>query len=294
MTRDATLTYKILVDGRMGNDGCIQTYWVSTDYLGVAIESAIEAAKAMKVSNPIACVAIVVEDVPIETVQVKPNVYFPEETHLYPIEPEDDRLRYPIGIIPSDNTSHSDPDEIVEAYTVNSDETPFCVEVVVDRRRIENVFFQLVEMLPSASALEIRICGHWDDTRKTGIWLSPDWDSPKKVVSYLKRYKYDLLYNGFVEVSVYSRQEKSTLRLDDHKIIEFYSEHTRYLEDFVGNVEQLGFKPRAPFLTIARGFHHFHYRPSNSLDRVALANALEADGFRFVESIDDDDYNVGD
>jgi len=283
-----TQTFRLLIDGQLGADGCFQTYWATADHLGHAIELAVNAAHARQLVNPVACEAAIVDEAPSDTVQLESNLYCSDESHLYPVEPGDDPFQYPVGIIPSDNGDDADPDEIHEAYAVDIDEKPFDVEVVVDRRRLESLFFSLVEKLPSASALEVRICGHWDNTQRTGIWLSPDWNSKRTVIDYLTTRKTDLFYSGFVEIAVYCRPQKCTLRIDDHKMIAFYSDSKKYLSEFVSNIERLGIQRHAPFLTIARGFHHYHYRPTNSLDRIELVEALESDGFRLVDSLADD------
>lgn len=226
-----THTFRILIDGQLNVDGCIQTFWANADQLGHAIELAVTAARARKLVNPVACEATIVDEVPSGTVQFEPSLYCTGESHLYPIEAGNDPFQYPVGIIPSDNGDDADPDEIKEAYSVDIDEKPFDVEVVVDRRRIEDLFFSLVEQLPAASALEVRICGHWDNTQRTGIWLSPDWNSKRTVIDYLTTRKTDLFYSGFVEIAVYCRPQKCTLRIDDHKTIAFYSDSKSYLRE---------------------------------------------------------------
>lgn len=291
MTTPSRLCYQILVQGTHGSEFCYQTYWAISSDLGLAIGYVIEAARTHGIADPVPCRATLVADVPDNAVDLRDGVLFcHDEMYTCPLDPSDDPFQFPSGIIPCDDGDQSDPDEIVEAYVVDTQEFPIDVEVVVDRRRLLDTFFSLLRWLPSASAIEVRIRGHWDNTHKTGIWLSPDWDSHEVILKYIDDRQPDLLMSGYVDIAIYCRPERATLRLTHHKTIVFLADNRTGVGRCVSKIQDLGFSPIESALMIGRGFCHYHYRLPNSHDRASLITELEDDGFRYVKSTVDEQY----
>ncbi len=295
VTPDSTECYEISIEGTNGSEGCFVNIWAVASNLSVAIADAIEAAKSLDIANPIPYLAACIDEIPDDAVDLGNGLVFSgHEIHLFPLDPAEDAFQFPAGIVPCDCgvAGEPDPGEIVETYVVKSQEAPFSVEVVVDRRRLVDTFYSLLEWLPSANALEVRIHGSWDNSRRTDIWLSPEWDSGKVIREYIEDRKVDLIMNGFVELGVNCREEEATLRLTDHKMISFYAQDMRYVDSCISKLEEMCFVPVESALMIQYGMHHFHYLPPDSHDRASLIAALEADQFDWVESLEDDDYCI--
>jgi hypothetical protein len=58
-------------------------------------------------------------------------------------------------------------------------------EVVVGGERVIEVFMQVVELLPAADNIEVRVTGHFDGDGRTEVWLTPRLGDVRRAIRFL-------------------------------------------------------------------------------------------------------------
>ena len=130
---------------------------------------------------------------------------------------------------------------------------------------------------------EVRVLDHFEDTGKTDVWLTSRVNA-KKVLRVLDEHDDDLIENGHVEISVYVRAHKATLRLSEHKTVVWLAEDRALEAEIARWLGELKI-PRADALVTVRDAAHFHYRPARSKDRLKLGVELYRQRLRKVDVI---------
>lgn len=188
-------------------------------------------------------------------------------------------VRWPLGVVPSFG-------DAARAATVREGFTRRdggVIEAVVDGPRTDDVLLGLVEKLPAADNVEVRVMDHHDGGASIDVWLTPRIDA-KKVIRLLDDEDIELLHNGHVEVSIYLRAQRSTLKLGEHKTIVWLSEDVALSDQLVSWLCAMGLEERAELPTIAQ-MGHFHWRPAATSPRKRLEDRLKKLGLRQVDSI---------
>ena len=124
---------------------------------------------------------------------------------------------------------------------------------------------------------------HFEDAGASDVWLTSRIDA-RKILRFLDDHDEELIGNGHLELSVYVRKHKATLRLTEHKTVVWLAED-RALEDEVGRWLGELELPRASELVTVRDAPHFHYRPARSRDRKKLGEELYRQRLRRVDSV---------
>jgi len=193
-------------------------------------------------------------------------------------------FRWPRGVLPAISDAARGA-AAVEGWTPREAHGIGVVEVQVSGERVIEVFLDLIERLPVADNLEIKVHGHHDDAGVTEVWLSPHLDV-KRAIHFLDDHDVELLENGHVDVSVYLRGERSTLRLTEHKTLVWMAEEPAHVHRFTGWLRELKIPARAELVTAA-DLDHFHYRPAKSSARGRLLDRLRRMRLRKVDAWSD-------
>jgi hypothetical protein len=191
-------------------------------------------------------------------------------------------LHWPIGVLPS----FAGADKLVSArrgWVVRPREDLLVIEAQTDADQLIDLYLGLIERLPSADNLEVRVLDHFEDAGATDVWLTSRIDA-KKVLRFLDDHDEELFGNGHVEISVYVRKHKATLRLTEHKTVVWLAEDRALEEEFGGWLRELSV-PRERELVTVREAPHFHYRPAKSRDRKKLGDELYRERLRRVDSV---------
>lgn len=157
------------------------------------------------------------------------------------------------------------------------------LEVLLGVDRLRETYLELVERLPGADNIEVRVTGHHDGGGTTEVWLTPRIGDVRKVIRFLDDHDVELLDNGHVEVSVYVRARKSTLRLTEHKTILWITEDAELADDVSRWLGEHDITPRDELARIG-DVDHYHWRPRASRDRRKLLEHLHKARLRRVDS----------
>lgn len=158
------------------------------------------------------------------------------------------------------------------------------VEAVVAGDQLVETFHQLVELLPSADNIEVRVMDHYDQGSETEVWLTPRLADVRKVTRFLDDHDVELLGNGHVEVSVYLRKERSTLRLTEHKTIVWLTEDPALADRFAGWLVERDLPAVEPLALVA-SVDHYHWRPPSTRSRKKLTQYLHRMRLRCVDTL---------
>jgi len=191
-------------------------------------------------------------------------------------------FRWPAGVLPQ--LGHAG--RLASArrgYVEHADSKLFVLEAMTEGENLVDLYLGLIERLPSADNLEVRVLDHFEDADKTDVWLTSRVNA-KSILRFLDDHDVDVLGNGHLEVSVYVRAHKATLRLTEHKTVVWLAE-ARALEadvkKWLGELEV----PRVDTLATVNQVSHFHYRPAKSRDRKKLGEQLYRQRLRVVDSV---------
>lgn len=191
--------------------------------------------------------------------------------------------RWPAGIIPSLSVPAHKLAAIAPGWVRHPDESLLVIEVQVPGDTVEETFLGLVEKLPVADNLEVRLLEHHDGGGPTEVWLTPRLDV-KKAIRFLDDHDFELIENGHIELSVYLRKEKSTLRLTEHKTIVWLADDADTKDRFLGWLADAAQTqiPEVADLVTLEDVAHFHYRPPRASSRERMRARLNSMKLRRV------------
>ena len=246
------------------------------EHLGVAIESAVHHRKG---SYAIAATLADASTIPLGESVGKDHVVELAEA------PEGlSTFHWPRGILPE--LGHAaELAALHPGFAIHPDPELLVIEAVSDAEHLTDVFLGLVEHLPVADNLEVRVQDHFEDAAESEIWLTSRVDA-KRILRFLDDHEDELLGNGHLELSIYVRKHEATLRLTEHKTVVWLAKPGELsLEaEVIRWLAELGVKRVDPLLTIAH-HPHFHYRPAKSRDRKKLTEQLYRQRLRRVATV---------
>ena len=191
-------------------------------------------------------------------------------------------FHWPPGVLPQ--IGHGDGIAGARAgFTEHADPKLFIVEAMAEADAIVDTFLGLVERLPSADNLEVRVLDHFEDSGTTDVWLTSRVNA-KKILSFLDDYDTELIENGHVQLSVYVRAAAATLRLTEHKTVVWLSDDRKLEGDLTRWLSELKLA-RVPRLERITGVPHFHYRGPKTRDRKKLGEELYRQRLRRVDTL---------
>ncbi len=191
-------------------------------------------------------------------------------------------LHWPVGILPA--LGHTTPLESAKrGWIEHADPAKLVIEAQTDSDHIVDLFLGLVEKLPTADNLEVRVLDHFEAAGKTEVWLTSRVNA-KNIIAFLDDHEEDLIHNGHVELSIYVRAHKGTLRLTEHKTVVWIAEERALATEMAGWLAELEV-PRTQTLTRVVAVPHFHYRLAKSRERKKLGEQLFRHRLRRVDTL---------
>lgn len=192
-------------------------------------------------------------------------------------------FQWPRGVLPKLGSADHTPIDVRPGYKVHDDAKLLVVEAQTTADQLTDTFLGLLEKLPSADNLEVRVLDHFDQGPQTDVWLTSRVDG-KRILSFLDDHDVELIENGHVELSIYIRAHKATLRLTEHKTVVWLSDGDALRADVLRWMGELGLTAIDPLVTVASG-PHFHYRHAKSRDRLKLGEYLYRQRLRRVDKL---------
>jgi len=191
-------------------------------------------------------------------------------------------FRWPTGVLPTLEGARA-LGRPTEGHERSQHGATEAVEAVIAGDRLIETFLDIVELLPAADNVEVKVTGHHDATGTTEVWLTPRLADVRKAIRFLDDHDVELLGNGHVEVAVYLRKQRSTLRLTEHKTILWLTEESGLADTFV---EWLVEREVPATATLARlsAVAHYHWRPTATRNRKKLLQHLHRMRLRRVDS----------
>lgn len=256
----------------------VEVVAASGEHVGQAIA---EARDHVDGSWPVAVATASGQDIPLGESVGKGHVL------VLPGAPDVPVFGWPSGVLPSLPSSPEAGQATLagaaSGWIVRPDPTLLVVEAQADRERLADLFLGLVERLPSGDNLEVRVMDHFEDAGATDVWLTSRVDV-RQIVRFVDDHDVDLLDSGHVELGVYVRKLKGTLRLTEHKTVVWLAEGRALEAELAAWLGELGV-PRVERLVTVRDGAHVHYRPAGSRDRTRLGEQLYRHRLRKVDSV---------
>lgn len=191
-------------------------------------------------------------------------------------------FRWPVGVLPSLPGAPAVAGA-ARGWTVRPSDRLLVVEAQTEAPDVTDLFLGLLERLPSGDNLEIRVLDHFEDAATTDVWLTSRINT-KKIIRFLDDHDEELFGNGHLEVSIYVRAHKGTLRLTEHKTVVWLAEDRALEQEVAGWLGELRIPRVSELVTVSKG-PHFHYRPAKSRDRGKLSQELFRQRLRKVDSL---------
>jgi hypothetical protein len=189
-------------------------------------------------------------------------------------------FRWPVGVLPALAGGVVD---VQRGWTERADAELFVVEVQTDNDHLTDLFLGIIERLPAADNLEVRVLDHFEHADTTDVWLTSRVNA-KKILRFLDDHDEELLGNGYLELSVYLRSHKATLRLTEHKTVAWLADDRALAADVAKWLRELDVPYVETLPIVSTGAHH-HYRPAKSRDRKKLGEELYRQRLRKVDIV---------
>jgi len=194
-------------------------------------------------------------------------------------------FRWPVGVLPQLSRA-SGVAGARRGWIVRPDPELLVIEAQTDGAHIIDAFMSMIERLPSADNLEVRVLDHFEDAGRTDVWLTSRLDA-KRILRFMDDHDAELIGNGHVELGVYVRAHKATLKLTEHKTIVWVAEGGALQADVQRWLGEIGI-PAVDALVTVTDAPHYHYKPAKSRDRKRLGEELYRQRLRRVDTVKSD------
>jgi hypothetical protein len=249
-----------------------QLVLASGEHVGQAIA---EATKQLAGSWPIAVDPATAEEIPLGESVGKGHV-----VRLGDAPAGLDRFRFPFGVLPAVTGGVTG---MIEGWIERPDPHLFVVEAQAEAEHLVDLYLGLIERLPSADNLEIRLLDHFEAAMTTDVWLTSRVNA-RKIIRFLDDHDEELFGNGHVELGVYVRAHKATLRLTQHKTVVWLGEERALASELEQWLRELKLPRVAALPSVEDGAHH-HFRTAHGRDRKKLSDELYKQRLRKVDTI---------
>ena len=220
-----------------------------------------------------------------DLIKIVDDVYMRPEIYTYPLDngPDQDFIP-PTGIVKDVDKGEYDYELITEnfvAYNANENSI-FEFEIALAKKNLIDTFITAIKFLPTIDGFWIYIKNFWDN-ELTELWAAKHFIDEDTVIDFLIQQKQNTLENGYLDIVVHSTTGETNLTLTDHKTIQLYTKDENVFRSFIGNIINLGYEQTRDFYYLGFGYHHFHYRPTNSLKRSEFKQMLTEHKFELID-----------
>ena len=191
-------------------------------------------------------------------------------------------FRWPVGVLPQ-LARAAGASGVRRGWLERPQPGLLVIEAQTDGEHLTDLFMGMIERLPSADNLEVRMLDHFEDAGRADVWLTSRVDA-RWILRFLDDHDAELFGNGHLELSVYVRAHRATLRLTEHKTVVWLAQERALEAEVVRWLGELSV-PRVDSLIGVKDVPHFHYRPARSRDRRRLGDELYRQRLRRVDTV---------
>ncbi len=280
----------LLIDGQQDAEtGIVGNFYAYGNHLGDAFGKTIKASIDYKFKNHNLTEASLLDNFDViennkELVKIADNVYMRPTTYTFPFDDPDKEFIPPIGIVKSVFEGEYEYDLIKENFVAyGADENGiFEFELVLTKENLIDTFIKTIDFLPTIDGFWIYLKNYWESDL-TELWVAKHFTDKHTVIDFLKTQKKNTLENGYLDIVVHSLTGETNLTLDDHKKIQLHTKDEEIFKNFIGNIIELGYEQTRDFYNLEFGYHHFHYRPVDSLTRIEFKQMLIDNKFELID-----------
>ena len=196
--------------------------------------------------------------------------------------PELPAFRWPPGVLPS-LAAAAQVAGAGRGFTERAQANLFVLEAQTEADQLVDLFLGVIERMPTADNLEVRVLDHFEDAGRADVWLTSRIDA-RRILRLLDDHDEELLGNGHLELSVYVRAHRATLRLTEHKTVVWLARDRALEADVRRWLRELDVAEVDSLVTV-KDAPHFHYRPARSGDRKRLGERLYRERLRRVDTL---------
>jgi len=196
-------------------------------------------------------------------------------------------FHWPVGVLPKLSAAAA-AGGARRGWVARPDPGLHVIEAQTTADHLTDLFLGMIERLPSADNLEVRVLDHFEHApgeapRGVDVWLTARVDA-RRILRLLDDHDEELLGNGHLELSVYLRAQRATLRLTEHKTVVWLASDGALDGEVRRWLRELDV-PEVDALVTVKNAPHFHYRPANSRDRKRLGDELYRERLRRVDTL---------
>lgn len=291
MEDNSSIFWHFLIRGNLDDHtGVFGNFYTYAEELGEAIDQVLSAAEEEDFKSPVV-VEITRSDLwsnyemHSEAVNISDSTLMIPEIYTYKIDHNEKTFSLPTGVAFDRDEHKFDTDLIRECFEAkNKDEKgTYHLKLTVDHQKLSTVFPKCLEFIEPVSTLSIFIHSHWQDLEKEH-WQNSELTSNSDIASFLNLNKKSIIDNGYLDLHIRSKVENTGLMLCEHKMIQFFTNSEELYRKFIKALINIGYKQTIDFYSLEAGYHHWHYRPTGSLDRGDFIIFLQDKGFEKISS----------
>ena len=188
---------------------------------------------------------------------------------------------WPVGVLPQLSRAAA-ASGVRRGWIVRPHGSLLVIEAQTDAGHLTDLFMGMIERLPRADNLEVRMQEHFEDAGRAEVWLTSRVDA-RWILRFLDDHDVELFGNGHLELSIYVRAHRATLRLTEHKTVVWLADARALEADVKRWLGELAVPPADSLVTV-KDSPHFHYRCATSRDRKQLGEELYRQRLRLVDT----------
>jgi hypothetical protein len=189
---------------------------------------------------------------------------------------------WPVGVLPQLSQAAA-ASGARRGWVVRPHPSLLVIEAQTDAGHLTDLFMGMIERLPAADNLEVRMQDHFEDAGRADVWLTSRVDA-RRILRFLDDHDAELFGNGHLELSIYVRGHRATLRLTEHKTVVWLANERALEADVKRWLGELAIPPADALVTV-KDAPHFHYRSVASRDRKKLGEELYRQRLRRVDTV---------
>jgi hypothetical protein len=280
----------LLIDGqRDSKTGIVGNFYAYGQHLGDALGKVISASNDQDFKNQSLIEASFLEDFSEiedneELVEISKNVFMRQTTFSYPFDDPDRDFVAPTGIVKGVEDGDLSYELIKENFIAldKNEDGIYSFELNVAKPNLIDIFYKSINSLKSVDGFWIYIKNYWEN-RQTELWTAKHFTYRELVINFLQSHEADTLKNGFLDIVVHSLKGETNLTLDEHKKIKLHTKDEDIFSSFIQQIMELGYEQTEDFYSLANDYHHWHYRPADSLTRTDFVGKLIDNNFELID-----------